>query len=84
MGYFNLCKGWANYATWKLYLEVFSDKNVEDIIVHWQEMDEQERADALYFYAKLAVYDGSSGIAQDLALDALRKVDFNELATVIS
>jgi hypothetical protein len=81
---FKTYNGWANYATWKLWLEVFSDKNIEDIIVHWQEMDEQERADALYFYAKLAVYDGSSGIAQDLALDALRKVDFNELATVIS
>jgi len=81
---FKTYNGWANYATWKLYLEVFSDMNTEEKIVHWEEMDEQERADALYFYAKLAVYDGSSGIAQDLALDALRKVDFIELATVLS
>jgi hypothetical protein len=78
---FKTYNGWANYATWKVQLELFSDFEVEEVFPDWEEMDMRKRADAIEEYVKFFVYASSiSGTSREFAMGFIEEVDWVELA----
>lgn len=76
--------GWANFATWKVNLEVFSDLEIQEVVWGWQELDSHDKANELYEYARCLVYKNSDGLTKELALAYLEEVDWNEIANSLS
>jgi hypothetical protein len=82
---FKTYNGWANYATWKVNLELFSDFELEEVFPDWEEMNMYQRIEALERYAKFFIYTSSTeGIARELAINFLEEVDWEETAKLMS
>jgi hypothetical protein len=70
--------GWANYATWRVNLEIFDGMTLDDF------GDASDSAwlvgKALRDYAESGIYTSSEGLARDYALTFLSDVDWEEIA----
>lgn len=71
--------GWANYATWRVQLEIFNTIDLEE----WNlaAMDVYDLADWMKEYTEETIEGLSSeGLARDYALAFLSDVNWHELA----
>lgn len=64
----NTYNGWTNYATWRVYCELFDGA------------DSSYTADSAREYAEEIIEESSSGLAQDYAMSFLSEVDWREIA----
>lgn len=72
--------GWANYATWRVNLELFDGQTIEDIF-GYQEEDAYLLGKMLKDRAEEYVEDTSvEGIARDYAYAFLSDVNWREIA----
>lgn len=72
--------GWANYATWRVNLELFDGQTIEDIF-GYQEEDAYLLGKMLKDRAEEYVEDTSvEGIARDYAYAFLSDVNWHEIA----
>jgi len=63
--------GWTNYATWRVHLEIFDGREVDEPMTHW---DVRE-------YAYQLIEDYSvPGLARDYAMAFLSDVNWREIA----
>lgn len=80
--------GWANYETWRINLEVLDGMTVEDFGIRIDREDGEngyaqtgDLAGALSDYVdEVVTADVPQGLALDLALSFINKVDFSEIA----
>ena len=84
--------GWANYETWRANLEIFDGYSAEflpEFLLEGYDMEEEKEkavrdlANALEEYADEAIQmeiPEMRGLAYDLAMDFLNRVDFEEIA----
>ena len=71
--------GWANYATWRVNLEIFDGFDLRDANLH--RLDVYDLADALKEYTTDAISTGcNNGLALDYALAFLSDVNWREIA----
>ena len=70
--------GWANYATWRVNLEIFDGVDLSDY--GWQKLEEYELAQALKDYAGEIIDQSPDGLAKDYAMAFLSDVNWWELA----
>lgn len=76
-------QGWANYATWRVNLELFDGQTIEDICKDRpiQEEDAYLLGKMLKDYAEQLIEDGSTeGLARDYAYAFLSEVNWREIA----
>ena len=80
----NTYNGWANYATWRVNLEMFDGISLEefgfDEDAEPGEIEPYELAEALKERAEYYVSCDSKGFALDYALAFLSDVDWHEIA----
>lgn len=73
--------GWANYATWRVNLEIFDGLTAEMLTGYAGPQTVSELKDVCKEYAEEAVLQSSAdGIARDYALAFLSDVDWWEIA----
>jgi len=72
--------GWTNYATWRIYLEIFADFDFDE------EIYQNDRdADFCQDFAEEAIfYDVPDGLAKDYAFAFLSEVNWYEIAEHIN
>lgn len=75
--------GWANYATWRINLEIFDGFNpVEDWGLERETLTESELADLLKEHAEELVSESTpEGLALDYALAFMADVNWHEIAS---
>lgn len=72
--------GWANYATWRVNLEIFDGSTIEDLFGEPQ-TEAYELGKMLKDYAEQLIEEGSTeGLARDYALAFLSEVNWYEIA----
>lgn len=72
--------GWANYATWRVRLEIFDGTTSEELFGERQ-TDAYELGQMLKDYAEQLIEDGSTeGLARDYAYAFLGDVNWREIA----
>jgi hypothetical protein len=71
--------GWANYATWRVNLEMFDGQSPRDIMGR-RPHDFYELADALQSQAYELIEMDGKGLALDYALAFLSDVNWQEIA----
>lgn len=72
--------GWANYATWRVHLEMFDAMDPFDFM-GGRDFDAYHLADSLRSCAEETIESGSAeGIARDYALAFISNVDWREIA----
>ena len=73
--------GWANYATWRVNLEMFDGMDVRETFSIDADDDTSELARALRHYAdELLTMNGEEGLALDYARAFMQDVDWHEIA----
>ena len=76
--------GWANYETWRVNLEMLDGMGCEDFGIRIDEDDvdgsSRELASGLESYCAEMVEMDAKGLALDLALSFLNKVEWQEIA----
>lgn len=76
--------GWANYATWRINLELFDSMEPEHFGLEPGEelklTDLHELADAMKDQAESFICEQSTGLAESYALAFLADVDWYEIA----
>jgi hypothetical protein len=79
--------GWTNYETWRIQLEVIDGMTLEDFGFDLHEVDTDEMADVERLAEAVAelvnevvTRDVPEGLALDLALSFIDRVDFMEIA----
>ena len=79
--------GWANYETWRIQLEVIDGMTLEDFGFDLHEVDTADFADVESLAENVASWvhevvtrDVPEGLALDLALSFLGRVDWIEIA----
>jgi hypothetical protein len=72
--------GWANYATWRVNLEVFDGLDPRDMAGDAVD-DPHGLAEVLQAYAEDLIFiDTPEGLARDYAIAFLSQVDWREIA----
>jgi hypothetical protein len=75
-------KGWTNYATWRVNLEIFDGMTRRDIVGNNLEIGEFK--DALKEYAEELIEQSSQkGLARDYAFAFLSEVNWWEIANAM-
>lgn len=69
--------GWANYATWRVNLEIFD--GIDPFEMGWHKLDLYDLADALQEYAADVVTVGASGLALSYAIAFMADVEWYEI-----
>lgn len=72
--------GWANYATWRVNLEMFDGMSPEDMTGSRSRPDRDDLADMLKDWATNQIIEQASGFALDYALSFLAAVEWREIA----
>ena len=79
--------GWANYETWRIQLEVIDGMTLEDFGFDLHEVDTDDVANVEALADNVAelvhevvTRDVPEGLALDLALSFIERVDFMEIA----
>ena len=74
--------GWANYATWRVNLEIFDGIDPNDM--GWQRMDKYDLAVVLREYAEeLIESTAPAGLARDYAMSFVDGVNYREIAEMM-
>jgi hypothetical protein len=77
--------GWANYETWRVNLEMLDGAGCEDfgLLIDEDDIDSSSRelASGLESYCVAEMEMGAQGLALELVLSFLSKVDWQEIAT---
>lgn len=79
--------GWANYETWRVNLEFLDGMTPEDLGYDKHELDSDDYENVeklskdLEWYVTDLLKQDAEGFALTLALDFLRKVDWEEIAS---
>jgi len=80
----SMYNGWTNYETWRVNLEMLDGMSCEDFGLRIDEDDidssSRELAPGLESYCVELVEMDAKGLALDLALSFLNKVNFEEIA----
>ena len=80
----SMYNGWTNYETWRVNLEMLDGMSCEDFGLRIDEDDidssSRELASGLESYGVELVEMDAKGLALDLALSFLNKVNFEEIA----
>lgn len=76
----NTYNGWANYATWRVNLEIFDGMSPEDVTGSRARPDRHELADYLKETAHNLMEEQAKGLALDYALSFLGDVEWSEIA----
>ena len=71
-------KGWTNYATWCVNLEIFD--GIDPSEMGWHKLDKWDFADALQSQAYELIEMDGKGLALDYALAFLSDVNWQEIA----
>ena len=70
--------GWANYATWRVNLEIFDGIDLRDMC--WHKLDKYGLADALKDYAHELIEDGANTLAREYARAFMADVEWREIS----
>ncbi len=74
--------GWANYATWRVNLEMFDGMDAEDM--GWTSFDKYDLAPVLKDYAEEIVEStAEEGLARQYAMAFLSDVNYREIADML-
>lgn len=76
----NTYNGWANYATWRVNLEIFDGMSPRDV-TDTRDVEAYELGQAMKELAELIMEDRATGLALDYALAFLSDVNWYEIAT---
>jgi len=75
--------GWTNYATWRVYLEIFDGTDPRDISTRFHPDEAYNLGHDLKEYVEELIYSsggGNGNIAVDYALAFLSDVNWHEIA----
>lgn len=72
--------GWANYATWRINLEIFDGQSLEDVTGSWDRVDAYDLGKMLEEQVESLLEESGKGLVLDYAMSFIANVEWTEIA----